>query len=96
MSTSLMKWPSAFFPLAMSLAALALALGCVTAFGVVHRADEGTAAQVFQLLMAAQVPIVALFAIRWLPRSSRRALPVPALQDGAALAANAPVIFLGL
>jgi len=91
-----LKQPSAFLPLAMSFAALAMVLGTVAVFGVVHEADEGTAAHIFQLLMAAQVPIVAFFAVTWLPRSPRQALLVLLLQLGAGLAALAPVFLLGL
>jgi hypothetical protein len=79
----------------MTFAALGLVLGHL-ASGAVRQADEGTAAHVFRLLMAAQIPIVAFFAIRWLPRSPRQGLRVLALQAGAALAALAPVFFLGL
>ena len=35
-------------------------------------------------------------AIRWLPQAPRQALPILALQVGAALAAMAPVFFLHL
>jgi hypothetical protein len=42
------------------------------------------------------LPVVAFFAIKWLPRTPGQALPVLALQAGAALAALAPVYFLGL
>lgn len=49
-----------------------------------------------QLLMAAQVPIVAFFAVKWLPRSPRQALVVLLLQAVAGLAALAPVFLLGL
>lgn len=94
MNVPSIKQPSAFLPLAMSLAALALVLGHAAIFGVVHEADEGTAAHIFQLLMAAQVPIVAFFALKWLPRAPRQALQVLALQAGAALAAMAAVFFL--
>jgi FtsH-binding integral membrane protein len=94
--STLLKEPSAFLPVAMSFAALALVLGVVAVFGVVHEADEGTAAHVFQLLMAAQVPIVAFFAVKWLPRSPRQALVVLLLQAVAGLAALAPVFLLGL
>jgi hypothetical protein len=48
----------------MSLIALALVLGHVALFGVVHQADEGTAAHLWQFLMAVQVPIIAFFAIK--------------------------------
>lgn len=89
-----LKQPSAFLPLALSGIALALVLGHAAAYGVVHEADEGTAAHLFQLLMAAQVPIVGFFAIRWLPQAPRPALVVLALQAGAALAAVAAVVFL--
>jgi hypothetical protein len=92
----MIKQPSAFLPAAMSLAALAVVLGHVLMFGAAREADEGTAAHIFQLLMAAQIPIVAFFAIRWLPRTPRYALPVLALQAGAALAALATVYFLNL
>jgi len=93
---SILKQPSAFLPLAMSLAALALVLGTVAIFGVVHEADEGAAAHIFQLLITAQIPVVAFFAIRYLPRAPRETLYVLAMQAGAALAAMAHVFFLHL
>jgi len=96
MSASLLKRPSAFLPIAMSLAALALVLGSIAIFGVVHEADEGTAAHLFQLLMAGQVPIVAYFALKWLPRAPRPALRVLALQAAAIIAAFAPVYWFKL
>lgn len=92
--STLMKRPSAFLPVAMSLAALALVLGQVVMFGVAREADEGTAAHVWQLLMAAQLLIIAYFAIKWVPRTPKRALQVLALQAAAALVALAPVYFL--
>jgi hypothetical protein len=94
--SALMKQPSAFLPVAMSLAALATVLVHVARFGAAREADEGTAAHIWQLLMIAQVPIMALFAIKWLPRTPRQALYILALQAGAALAALAPVFFLNL
>ena len=93
---TMMKQPSAFLPVAMSLAALATVLGHVLRFGVAREADEGTAAHIFQLLMIAQVPLVAFFAITWLPQAPRQALPILALQAAAALAALAPVFLLNL
>ncbi len=90
------KKPSAFLPVAMSFAAIALVLGHVVMFGAVREADEGTPAHIWQLLMAGQIPIIAFFAIRWLPQTSRDALRVLALQVGAALAAFALVYFLNL
>jgi hypothetical protein len=96
MNVSIMKHPSAVLPMAMSFAALGVVLVHITRFGVAREVDEGTAAHIWQLLMAAQVPIVAFFAIKWLPRTPKQALLVLALQVGAALVALAPVFFLNL
>jgi hypothetical protein len=93
---TMMKQPSAFLPPAMSIAALAVVLGHVVLFGAAREADEGTAAHIFQLLIAAQVPIVAYFAVRWLRNAPRQAALVLALQAVAALAALSPVFFLKL
>jgi hypothetical protein len=93
---ALTKQPSAFLPLAMSLTALAVVLGHVAIYGVVHEPDEGAAAHIWQLLMAGQMPVLAFFAIKWLPRAPRQTLYVLALQAGAALASMAPVFFLHL
>jgi hypothetical protein len=92
----IVKQPSAFVPMAMSLIALAEVLGTVAIFGVVHRADEGAAAHIWQILMAGQMPLLLFFAIKWLPRAPRHALYVLALEAAAVLAAMAPVYFLGL
>jgi len=96
MSTSTLKKPSALLPLAMSLAALAVVLGHVAMFGAAREADEGAAAHLWQMLMAAQVPVVVFFAIKWLPRTPGQALLVLGLQACAALAALAPVFLLNL
>ena len=92
--TIMIRKPSAFLPITMSLAALATVLSQIVMFGVARQADEGTGAHIFQLLMLAQVPILAFFAIMWLPQFPRQALKVLAMQAGAALAAFAPVFFL--
>ena len=96
MNVSPMKQPSALLPIAMSVAALALVLGHVAIFGVVHEADEGTAAHLWQFLMAGQVPVVVYFAMKWLPRAAGQALRVLALQAVAVLAACAPVYWFKL
>jgi hypothetical protein len=68
----------------MSVAALGLVGLQLVTVGVTRQADEGAAAHLFQLLLAAQLSIVAYFAVRWLPRQSRSALAVLALQAGPA------------
>lgn len=91
---TLLKHPSAFLPVAMSLGALATVLIHVAWHGTAPQADEGAAAHIWQLLMAGQAPIVLFFAIKWVRQSRRQAVPILALQVGAALAAMAPVFLL--
>jgi hypothetical protein len=80
----------------MSFAALATVLYHIAVFGAAHEADEGAAAHIFQLLLVAQVPVVAFFAFKWLPRRPGPALRVLGLQAVAVLAALAPVFFFNL
>ena len=99
---AILKHPSAFLPLAMSLTALGVLFGAAIygilhgAHGIIRQPDEGTAAHLWQLLMAGQLPVLLFFAIKWLPRAPKQTLGVLALQAGAALASMAPVFFLGL
>jgi hypothetical protein len=98
---ALLERPSAFVPIAMSLIALALVVAKVlkdyAAYGsVVHEADEGTAAHLWQLLMAGQTPVLVFFAIKWLPRAPQAALCVLGLQAAAVIVSVAPVFFLHL
>jgi hypothetical protein len=91
---SLLKQPSAFLPLAMSLAALTLVLAHAAVFGIVHEADEGAAAHAWQILMATQLPFVACFVFRWLPQQTWEALKVLALLATTWLANFAAVYWL--
>lgn len=94
--SSTIKHPSAWIPLAMSLAALVLVLFSIARFGVVHEVDEGATAHIWQILIAGQVPFAAFFAIRWLPQSPRPALMILGLQVASVLAACAPVYYFKL
>ena len=94
MNVPSMNVPSAYLPLAMSLTALAVVLGHAAIYGIVHEADEGAAAHIWQLLMAGQLPVVAIFAIKWLPRDPRRTLRGLAVQAGGVMASCAGVFFL--
>jgi hypothetical protein len=89
-----LKHPTAFLPIVMSLLALAVVLAHIALVGTARQSDEGTAAHLWQLLMAGQLPIILFFAIRWLPQAPRDALSVLALQAAAAVAALAPVYLL--
>ncbi len=91
---ALARKPSAVVPLAMSLTALAVVLGHVAIYGVVHEADEGAAAHIWQLLIAGHLPVAAYFSIKWLPKARREALVVLGLLAVSMLANFAAVYFL--
>jgi hypothetical protein len=91
---SLIRQPTAWIPIVMSLAALALVVGHAVIYGIVHEADEGAAAHIFQILMVFQLPFIVYFAIRWLPRKPKQSLQVLVLHILAGLAALASVYFL--
>ncbi|HUK36704.1 MAG TPA: energy transducer TonB [Vicinamibacterales bacterium] len=99
MNRSLLKAPSAFLPLLMSLTTILMVwgyLGYAALAGISHEpaADEGPLAHLFQLLMAGQVPLVAFFAVKGLPRAPKQAAGILALQIASAFVAAAPVLFL--
>ena len=96
MAFSTLKNPSAWIPIAMSLAALAVVLGYLAIYGVARPGDEGATAHAWQVLMAGQLPIIAYFTLRWLPRAPRKAATILLLQAVAAVAALAPVYLLRL
>jgi hypothetical protein len=73
----MLKHPNAFLPVAMSLGALATVVIFLAMHGAAPQADEGAAAHIWQLLMAAQAPIVLYFAIRWLPAITKTSCPHP-------------------
>ena len=80
MNNSSMRQASAIVPVVMSLAALTILLAHVALYGIERGADEHAAAHIFQLLMVAQVPVVAYFAVRWARRAPAREWPVLAIQ----------------
>ena len=75
----------------MSIGALATIAGHILTSGIAPQADEGTAAHVWQLLMACQLPVVAWFAFRRIPQGGRKAIAISALHIGAIAAAFFPV-----
>ncbi len=95
MTLSLTSRPSGLVPIAMSLAAVATILIHIAVAGTAPQPDEGAAAHIWQLLMAGQLPVIGFFAVKWLPKDPRAGLQVLSLQAGAALAALAPVYWLG-
>ena len=85
---------SAWVPIAMSLAALAVVVIHVATAGAAREADEGAAAHLWQLLMGGQLPVIAYYAIAHVPRAPRQGIGVLAAQAAAAFAALAPVYIL--
>ena len=94
-SMTMLKHPSAFLPVAMSLGALATVLSYLALHGAGPQPDEGAAAHIWQLLMAGQVPFILFFAARRFPESPRNAGRILAIQFFAAASAVAPVFLLG-
>jgi hypothetical protein len=93
----LLKHPSAWLPIALSLTVLATMLSYFAMTGIPHReADEGTAAHLFQIWLVLDVMMVVFFVIKWLPQRPQQALIILALQIVAALLVCAPVFFLNL
>ena len=93
----LLKQPSAWIPIAMSVVALAMILGYVAIHGITNGiggGDEGTPARIFQLIMLAQLPIAGYFAIMWLPKRPKQSLIVLGLQAIAWIIPIATIIWL--
>jgi len=93
---SYIKQPSAWIPLAMSFAALAMILifVAINGFASSGNGDEGAPARIFQLIMVAQLPIAGYFAIKWLPKQPKQSLMVLALQAVAWIIPIVTIIYL--
>lgn len=91
---SLLRKPTAFLPLVMSVAALGVICAHIAVHGTAPQADEGAAAHVWQLLMLGQLPLVLMFAFSWFSIARKAATKVLALQLAAGMAAVAPVFLL--
>jgi hypothetical protein len=92
-----MRWLGAILPLLMTLTVVAAGLiHAAQVGGFVREADEGTAAHLFQILMPAQIPIIAIFAATQLPRRPTWTRVILVLQIGAAVALFAAVFSLRL
>ena len=78
--TTLLRKPSAWLPMLMSLVALALVLDFLARHGVAPQEDEGAHARIFQLLMVAEAITIGFFPFRWVPEAPKPAVAVIALQ----------------
>jgi hypothetical protein len=95
MEVNMGKEPSAMIPVIMSLGALALVAIHLATHGLAPEPDESAVAHLWQLLMVAQLPVVAFFAYRWLRRAPWQALTVLIVQTLAWATAAIPVRLLG-
>ena len=102
---SAFRAPSGWIPVALALAAIALLAGYlvtgphepyVVVENGIPREDETAAARIWQLLMLGQLPFILYFAAAWLPKDTRRAFVMLAIQGAAFVAAALPVYLLGL
>ena len=93
---SILKKPSAWVPIALSLGIIAMLIFYLTRFGIVHNEDEGTPAHLFQLWLVVEAVMIPYFAVRWLPQAPKDAALVLALQIALVLLAAAPVFSLQL
>ena len=83
-------------PVICSLLAFALVVTALATGWQTHAADEGAAAHLFQLLVAAQLPFVAVFLLTADWRPATRPVPTLALQAALLMLALAPVAIFRL
>ena len=93
---SIIKKPSAWIPIVIPLIFFAYLVIYITVFGIVREEDEGTPAHLFQLWLVLEPFMVGFFAVKWLPRATKQALVVIALQIAAALLLISAVFLLEL
>lgn len=94
---SLLRKPSAWVPIALSLGMLAFIFTYIMLFGVSapqQNKDEGTPAHIFQLWLVLEAVMILFFAITWLSKEPKQALIILAIQIIAVLAACAPIFIL--
>jgi hypothetical protein len=94
MHLSLLKTPSALLPMALGAAALTLPWLALAVFEPSPTGDEGAAARLFQLLVAAQIPCIVFFIAKWAAREPKQAMAVLVLQLLALVIPFVPVVLL--
>jgi len=95
---SVLKKPSAWLPIVLSLAALGLILASIMIVGdpTTPPEDEGTAAHLFQLWLVLEAILIMFFAIKWMPQKPYETSFILAIQVLAVLAACFPVFYFHL
>lgn len=94
---TILKRPSAWFPLVMSAFALLLVVGYVGLYGVQRSSeDETTVARLFQLLLVGQLPITGYFAVKWFPKQRKETVQIVVIQILAAFIPLTVVMLMGM
>jgi len=95
--TSLLKKPSAWIPIALSLAVLATMLISFMTMGApTHQPDEGTGAHLFQIWLVLEFFMIGFFAMKWLAQKPKQALLILMIQIIFVLAGCAPIFLIKL
>src|SRR4051812_2659358 len=94
---SLIKKPSAWVPLVLSVLILLMELYFLAFAGPPQpEADEGAAAHLFQIWLVLEFFLVMFFAARWLPKKPFPALRILIIQIAAVLGGMFPVFYFHL
>ncbi len=94
---SLLKKPSAWIPIALSLSVLTVMIIFIALSGPPTRqADEGVGAHLFQIWLVLEVLMVGFFAIKWLPQRPTQTVLILLIQIVAVLATCFPVFYFHL
>jgi len=93
---SILKHPSAWLPIALSLVMLVYIIVYLSVFGIIYHKDEGAPAHLFQIWLVLEIFLIAFFAIKWIARNPKQALIILALQIVCALMPMSIVFFLKL
>lgn len=93
---SLLKKPSSWIPVALSLGIWAMLINAYLTGRLVPQPDEGIEAHIFQLWLVIEVVLIGYFGAKWLPHKRKLAYIILAIQITAVLVALAPVYLLHL
>ena len=94
--TSLLKKPSGWIPIVLSLTTLASILIMIAILGIPTpdpNADEGVGAHLFQMWLVLEFFMLIYFGFRWVPEAPKEGILVLLLQVIAVIAACFPVYY---
>jgi hypothetical protein len=93
----ILKRPSAWIPIILTLVVTTVWLISIVAFGVPGReADEGIAAHLFQVWLGLEILMIGYFGMKRVPQKPKQAVAILTIQVVLTLAACAPVFYFNL